>query len=516
MSVSNAPLDPYFGKLDQAQKGIDTASGAVSADIKKFDFHPVSGGTPVGQKPTKYASSDNNNTRKNNQGQEVLKTLKDKFIPHADLPTTASALPGLDLAKIVAQVDPSGIAQAFPSMIKQFALIKSIMNIAAGGGGASAAPTTSQVTTLSDAFSEALCILCSKTSFAQVMISLDSMLMNKNGIYLIDPGYQTIVENGITNLVQKALIFGENNIPVIPDPPIVYGTVIPPSNLLLTDVFYVQNLAIKQYYAPNSDPYLGYITFLNNDGTYNYVKRTATDYPYQSVDDECLALAQKGIATDMFSYVFNNTLTADILNTILINHKVLHENNAMDHAIGKGTSTNLMSNLTAILGIAGTVVNLTQTSFLGKTILGGQISQALGSFSKNLAMAKTMAGMATSALKIPPALAGLAGLSSLSGALSAAGIALPNIASAVGGIPVLSDIIAARGTIAGIAYAVASVSSLANQLSSSGGSVSQINSSALGQTTPSLSSIITAMKSAGFSAAAIKAASDVLTDIGLV
>jgi hypothetical protein len=93
---------------------------------------------------------------------------------------------------------------------------------------------------------------------------------------------------------------------------------------------------------------------------------------------------------------------------------------------------------------------------------------------------------------------------------------MPNIASAVGGNAVLSEILAARGTIAGIAYAVASVTSLNNQLNNSGSSVSQLNSTALGQTTPSLAAILNAMKIAGFTVAAINAAEAVLRDIGLV
>jgi hypothetical protein len=93
---------------------------------------------------------------------------------------------------------------------------------------------------------------------------------------------------------------------------------------------------------------------------------------------------------------------------------------------------------------------------------------------------------------------------------------MPNIASAVGGNAVLSEIMAARGTIAGIAYAVASVNSLNRQLNASGSSVSQINSAALGQTTPSLASLLNAMKLAGFTEESIKAAEAVLVDIGLV
>jgi hypothetical protein len=516
MPVSKESLDPYFGKLDQAQKGVDNPAGANSVDIKKFDTHPITGGEPVGKQKTKYASSDKNNTRKNGEGEEVLKKLKETNVPKADDPTTASAAPGKDLAQIISQVDPGGAAQVFPNMIRQFAMIKSVMNVAAGGGGRSAVPTSSQTIVLSDAFSEALCILCNTTSFSEVMVALDHLLIN-NGISRIDAGYQTIVRNGITNLIQKALIFGENNIPVKPTPIVVYGTKIPPTNLILPDIFSVSDLAVKQYYTYSSDPYPGYITYINNNQTYSYVKRREIDYPYENVDDECLSMAERGIAYDLFAYVYTKTILAPhIFSDILIKHKVGHEENAMHYTIGKNSNTNLMSNLSAILGIAGIIINLAQGSFLGKTILGGEVSQALNAFSKNLSMAKTMAGMASSALKSPSSGAGIAGISAIAGILSNAGIPMPNIASAVGGNSVLSEILAARGTIAGIAYAVASVSSLNNQLNNSGSSVSQLNSTALGQTTPSLAAILNAMKFAGITIASINAAEAVLRDIGLV
>jgi hypothetical protein len=188
----------------------------------------------------------------------------------------------------------------------------------------------------------------------------------------------------------------------------------------------------------------------------------------------------------------------------------------MNYTIGKNSSNNLMSNLSAVLGIAGAIINLTQTSFMLRSILGPGVTKSLGDFSKNLSMARTMAGMASSALKSPTSGAGIAGIAGIAGVLSNAGIPMPNIASAVGGNAVLSEIMAARGTVAGIAYAIASVNSLSKQLNDSGSSVSQINSIALGQTTPSLASILNAMNLAKFTEESIKAAEAVLRDIGLV
>jgi hypothetical protein len=525
MGIENRDLDPYFGKLDQAQYGLDVATGSDPKHVLKFDTHPVTGGNPVGKDKPKYADAkDDNITRKNGDGEEVLKTVKDKFVPNADLPTTASAEPGLDLAQIISQVDPMGKAQVFPSMIKQFAQIKSIMNIAAGGGGKTSSPSSSQQNTLVDAFSEALNILCKTTSFIQVMTALDLMLFN-NGITRIDSGYQEIVKNGIFTLIQNAIIFGENNIPVKPVPPVVYKTTKPPDNLILSDIFYIADLAIKQYYTEETDPYPGYIQYKNNNGSYSYVKRREIDYPYSTVDKECLALAEKGIADDMYPYIINSYfpmtnipmfLTTDALSQILITHKVNHENHAMERAIGKGSSTNMMSNLSAILGATGAIVDMAKGSFLSKTTLdSGVVGEALGSFSKGLSMAKQMSGLAQSALKPASSLSNISSVTSVISGLSSAGISMPQIAQAVGGTEALNAIISARGTVAGITQAIASSSSLMKQLNGSGTSVSQIHANSLGQTGPSLISIIASMRASKMSEASIAAATEALRDIGI-
>jgi hypothetical protein len=391
------------------------------------------------------------------------------------------------------------------------------MAIAGGGGGKTSSPSSSQQSTLSDAFSEALCILCNRTSFKQVMMILDTLLFN-NGIDRIDPGYQTIVKTGIANLLQKALVYGETKIPVIPDPPVIYGNKLPPVELILSDIHLVKDLAVKQYYSSGSDPCPGYIVYYNNDQTYNFVKRTATDYPYASVDAECLAHAQKGIADDVYPYIMKTVidpitllpipLSPDIMSAILINHKVIHENNGLNLTIGKGSSNNLMSTLSAILGIIGAIVNMTQTSFNSKTILNsGAIGQALSTFSKDIAMAKKMTGLAQGALGGGggglSALAGLAGISSLVGALGQSGVSIPT--SALNGSTSLASIISS----------VASISNSINKLQNSGSSPSQIYSSASSQTVPTIASIVAVMRNLKFSEESITATIDVLKDIGL-
>ena len=265
MAISKTDIDESLNKIPKDSFGIDLASGRPGNkdDHKKNAILPDIGGKPVARDKASTAKYAEGKTIKNGTGQEALKTLVSKHVPLADMPTTASAVPGLDLAKQIAAVDPLGKAQVFANMVKQFAAIKSIMNIA--NSSAPGAPLSStQVGVVTDAFSEALCILCKKYTYAVVIKVLNKVF--DNGKFLqVDPVYQDTVKGAISKLIEKAMIFGENNIPIKPDPILVYGTKTPPTILLLPNFDSVPSLAIKQYYSLGNEPYLGYMEYLTND-----------------------------------------------------------------------------------------------------------------------------------------------------------------------------------------------------------------------------------------------------------
>jgi len=536
MAVSKENSDESFDKLKKIEYGIDSPAGAPGKDQHKNLANNKAGldGKEVKRTESKDAKFAEGKSVPNGTGPKALETTRSKNAPKADLPTTASAKPGLDLAKQIAQVDPSGKAQAFANMVKQFAAVKSIMNIA--NASPSGAPlTTTQANVVTDAFSEALCILCKKYTYKTVIQILDKVFEN-NSFYQISPIYQDTVKGAISKLLEKAIIFGETNIPVKPTPPVIYGKKVPPANLLVADFNLVPPLSVKQYYTSDNDPYQGYIEYIKEDQTKVYIRRTTKDYPYTSVDDECLALAEKGIAEDLdiyFKYpeyyfaaqVINVTqfkLTPTILNTILDKHKILHTNNGMDRAVGKGSSSSLMSNLPALLGAAGVAVNLAKGNFLPKSVLNtGNVSKSLEGFSKNMAMLTVMTNKSKTAFKPPglpglqiPGLASLAAVAGLAGTLNNLGISIPSLIPSLGGISAVTNLTSSLGSIGGLTSALGAVNGLSSVLQTAGMTIPSIASLAMGSSA-SRSNISNALKIAGVTSVAVVATSSLLKNIGV-
>jgi hypothetical protein len=535
MAVSTNNSDESFDKLKKLEYGIDSPAGAPGKDQhKNLANNKALDGNPVKRTESKDAKFAEGKSVPNGTGPKALETSRSKNATKADLPTTASAKPGLDLAKQIAQVDPTGKAQAFANMVKQFAAVKSIMNIA-NAAPAGAPLTTTQANVVTDALSEALCILCKKYSYKTVVQILDNVFQN-NSFYQISSIYQDTVKGAISKLLEKAIIFGETNIPVKPTPPVVYGTKVPPSNLLLADISLVPSFAIKQYYTADNDPYRGYIEYIKEDQTKVYIKRTSKDYPYTSVDDECLALAEKGIAEDLdiyFKYpeyylnaqaidITKFKLTPTILNTILDKHKILHANNGMDLAVGKNSSSSLMTNLPALLGAAGVAVNLAKGNFLPKSVLDtGKVSKSLEGFSKNMAMLTVMNNKSKTAFKPPglpglqiPGLASLAAVAGLAGTLSNLGISIPSLIPSLGGISAVTNLTSSLGSIGGLTSALGSVNGLSSVLQSAGMTIPSIASLAVGATA-SRSNISNALKIAGVTSVAVVATSNLLKNMGV-
>jgi hypothetical protein len=534
MAISKTDIDGSLDKIPKDSFGIDLASGRPGNkdDHKKNAILPDIGGNPVARDKPSTAKFAEGKKIKNGEGQEALKTLVSKHVPMADMPTTASAVPGLDLAKQISAVDPLGKAQVFANMVKQFAMIKAIMNIA--NSSVPGAPLSStQTAVVTDAFSEALCILCKKYTYTTVVKILNKVLDN-GGFLQINPIYQDTVKGAISKLIEKAMIFGENNIPIKPTPPVVYGNNVPSSSSILSSFDSVPTLAIKQYYSIDTDPYTGYIEYLTNDQITVYVKRTATDYPYESVDDECLALAEKGIADDLDIYfrypdyyfitqlidVTPFILTPTILSTILDKHKVLHENNGMNFVVGKNSSSSLMSNLPQILGLLGTAINITKTDFLPNSGLDvGAVGKALESYSKNMAMVTMMTQKAKTAFGTPPglpipALGSLAGVSALAGALGGLGISIPSLVPALGGISAVTGLTSSLGAVAGITSALGSINSVNIGLQASGLSIPALTVNSIGLS-PARSNISKALLIAGTTEVAVSATSNILKNMGV-
>lgn len=505
MAIDRQPSDEARSTLKKGSEGIDIGEA-------KLSINNVALGQETTKKHDKKESPYNQaKVVENGTGKPELETAKNQFAPNNDKPTTAAAEPGKDLSSIIMQVDPMGKAQVFANMVKQFAMINMIMNIAgsakksSGGGGA--AMNRTQLVALTDAFNEALCILCNQYRYVNV-ISVLNAAMENNGISKINPEYQDIVKGGIAKLIEKALIYGEKKIPVKEKPKITYGKKTPSNVKSFSSV---PDLSVKQYYTNETDPFPGFVEYVTTTGELIYVKRIETDLPYETPEKECLALAENGIAEDLSIYFANKNLTATKLNEVLEKHRVKYEQNAMNTVMGKNSSTNLMSNLSTVLGVAGTIMNIVQATELlkGVGLDTGTIGSAIAQFSKQTAMLNIMTGNLKSAIGgglLGGLLGNLGQLSALAGALGSLGISLPSIVGQIGNIAGLN--------VGALTGALSSISSVAGALTSAGINISSLASQAVGSAA-SINNISNALRIGGCTNAAVNATGQLLRNIGV-
>lgn len=525
-------------------EGIDNpATGNSNKDHKKNPHNPAIGGKPFDKDP-KYADGTAVTTE-NGSGPEEIKTSRSQNVPKADMPTTASAPPGKDIAAAVAAVDPSGKAQAFPQLIKQFASITSIMALAAalgssGDGGGSAAPslTDDQNEIMNEILTEAYCILSNRYSFFDVIVVMNDALGLNNGLKRINSRYKYVILNSLANLIQYAIFFGEDKIPMKEIPKIVYTETPPPLQYTLGSLNAVPNISVQVYYTQDTDPYPGYIEFNTPENVLLYVKRTKNEPPFPTAEEECKYLSTIGLVTELDPYVKDTqsdnrlTLSVEVFNEMLDRYLKLYEDNGMERTIGKGSSTDIMSMLSTILGIVGTAVNTMKSVQLPRSVLDqGKSNKALEDFSKNMAMIKQMTSMAQTAMGgglggalgslgggFGGALGGIGGLgqlTSVAGSLSSGGLSLSSISSALGGVGQLGGLTGSLGTIGALTAVLSSNPSIINSINNSGSNYSQIISNATSVETVSKKNILDALEKSGATRETLAAVSILLLILGI-
>jgi hypothetical protein len=330
---------------------------------------------------------------------QTLEELRKKHAPNADKKTTASALKGLlDIKNILQLVDPTGSSSAMPNMVSGLSKVNSTMN--------AAAPSTKK-TVLQNSLYGALCQLSRKYTFDRVITVFNNALA-KDGILDIDSTQRSVVSTAITYLIQNANDNDPDNIKI----PVTFSKVTTISNTAPSPITsLVPDLYIQVYYTMDTDPYMGYIKWLSNDSTTSvYTQRKIGDYYYETADDEIYYTSVQELVIDLDPYcdpayldpitALPVTLTGKILNGFLTTQNTNIDNNNSEKSLGKGSSSNLMSNLTSLLGYTGTIVSTLQTTQLPASVLNqSSITSSLNSYSKNIATLKSMKANALSAFK---------------------------------------------------------------------------------------------------------------------
>ncbi|CAB4162779.1 hypothetical protein UFOVP787_113 [uncultured Caudovirales phage] len=378
ISNSSAHKEPYA--LEYLK---DISSGASTT---KYFEGPLNNRSVYGDTPF----------MKEGQGKPAIETSRKKYAPNADKPTTAAADNGTDINKAKQQVDPFGTAQVFMNMINQFNQIRSTM---------ASAPNTnpnqpSCAELLQLAFYGALCLLSNKYTFNKV-ITVFSKTFITNSFSTIDVKYQALVKQSLLKLIQDAIRYGENNIPVSVLPVLVYGERVP-SPLITT----VPDLYCQVYYTTNMDPYPGYIQWKSQNNDIVYSRRTETQLPYESPDQEMVMISERIIAAFLDPYVKNEILTTDVLNLILSQEDSILKTSGIEKNVGKNGSSS--DNLLSFLGALGTAVNFAQTVHLPNSVLNtSKINEAMSKFTQGMSMLKVMKNQSIPSLDQMNSLSGI-------------------------------------------------------------------------------------------------------------
>lgn len=330
---------------------------------------------------------------------QTLEELRKKHAPNADKKTIASALKGLlDINNILQLVDPTGSSSAMPNMVSGLSKVNSTMNAAA---------PSAKKTVLQNSLYGALCQLSKKYTFDRVITVFNNALA-KDGILDIDSTQRSVVSTAITYLIQNANGNGPDNIKI----PVTFAQVSEISNTAPSPITnLVPDLYTQVYYTMDADPYMGYIKWLSNDSTTAvYTERTIGDYYYETADDEIYDTSVQELVINLYPYCDPNyltpitglpvILTGKILNDFLTTQNTNIENNNSEKSLGKGSSSNLMDNLTSLMGYTGTIVDTIQSTQLPLSVLNqSSITSSLTGYSKNIAMLKSMKANALSAFK---------------------------------------------------------------------------------------------------------------------
>lgn len=325
----------------------------------------------------------------------------EKGAPNREKPTTSDAQKGLkDLPSAMAAVDPSGLSSVAPMM---YSMLGQISAAASGSSDSSQKVTTEQ------AMTEALINLSNKYGFDYVTVVFNSAI-GEGRLNLIDAEYRDMVKNSIAGLYMAYNTYG-NTMPTT-----TYNTVTtigpaPSPVVTIVPLYYV-----KQYYTPANDPHPGYTEWVSQDKTKTvYTQNQIGDNHYISASEETYSEAESYLTESLDPYVAANSLTASILNGLIIEAKKLIQQTTQENTGGSGSSSNLMNVLIQLAGYVGTITQLQQSIQLPVSVLNqGSIKSSQQDFLKNIAEVRRRKALAKQAAQPSSALSSLGQISGLS------------------------------------------------------------------------------------------------------
>lgn len=285
------------------------------------------------------------------------------------------------------KVDPGRLSQVFKNFHTEVNKVTNLLSfgLSSGSGSSTPKPTNSIKLILSDALTGALSILIKQYDYKTIIDVLLPSVEHADFL-LIDEDYQEIVKTALINLYTTVYMYGEENLPTSILPEIVFGDETPSP---VYEYDQVPELYVKQYYSIENDPYPGYIQWKNENDEILYTIRGATDYPFESSEEELYSLAEIGLAAALKVYIEfyleNETisLTTALLLALLIQFCLQIDEKASESSVGKG-GNNFAGSLTQILGpVLGSMTQTSLTNHVPQSVLKqGEINNLINKMKK--------------------------------------------------------------------------------------------------------------------------------------
>jgi hypothetical protein len=414
--------DSTTGK-DSAKKDVKNGDSPASVQTLPKNHANVNLGQKPNTTPPKYGQAP---VKTQDDGTDGHKAAREKYAPKADEKTTAGAEKGLKDLNAAIQATGAVASQVLPGLVSAMAIVSMLMKSNSSSGA--------QDETTTNALTDAMKYLSNKYGL-QFVLDEFSRVLGNGGFLLLSSRNQATVQEAISKLVQDISDAGtDTNIPHFsPTPTIISITtkgVVP-----LPIVGVAPDLYVQQYYQLGSIPYPGYTQWKGPNGDYVYTVLLPGEPTYQTTQEHIYDAAYSTLGRSLERFVANKILTVTILEEAL---NICLENikhTGMEAAMGKGSSTNLMAMLPALLGSLSMAVSFTQQYLPDSVLNVGSINTTMQEYSRAMAINKFMSNATGSAFAVPSALSGLsAGLGGVTSGLNIGSLAGGLAGGLVGGI----------------------------------------------------------------------------------
>lgn len=399
-----------FGKAGDPKGSATTAGGTEQIDITtgSIPTPSINQSDPQENNPYSVRTPDRisidevNRNKKDISKTSTKKGVKvredvDKDLPKHDTPTTASAdkNDASEVLDVLKKVDPSNASGMLKNAVDKYINIRNIMNMTSPAG-----VTNMMSGALGGAMSELAANLGVDNLLAPMSQLLGSNLLSDIAQKALQTAMASVMKSTLQNNGRPALNVISNIIPEI-DP---LGAV----PAIIMDILDIPETYVQQYYPLESEPYPGYIEWVDSDtGDIIYSLR-GTEPHYPSAIDAVIghnaaALTSNigkilgatavgaaiGVAGDVAANLLDEAGLSDLANTL---ESSLGNIQAMgiSAVLGKGV------NLGSIMGLASKLLpniaaplNQVMSGHLPDSFLNvGSVSKSLSNFTKNQALLK--------------------------------------------------------------------------------------------------------------------------------